>query len=120
MNTPIRRPPSALRDLLISEAAGGIVLIGAASVALALANSAAAPTYFGVLRTYVGGLSLLHWINDALMSVFFLLIGLEIKREFLDGQLSSWRRRMLPGIAAAGGMVAPGLIYFALNAGNSL
>jgi NhaA family Na+:H+ antiporter len=113
-------PASALRDLLISEAAGGIVLIGAASVALALANSPAAPTYFGVLRTYVGGLSLLHWINDALMSVFFLLIGLEIKREFLDGQLSSWRRRMLPGIAAAGGMVAPGLIYFALNAGNSL
>jgi NhaA family Na+:H+ antiporter len=115
----LRRPLSAFRGLLVSEAGGGIVLIGVACLALALANSPAAPTYFGALGSYVAGLSVLHWINDALMSVFFLLVGLEIKREFLDGQLSSWRRRVLPGIAAAGGMLAPGLIYYALNAGNA-
>jgi len=113
-----RPPASALRELLNSEASGGIVLIAAAAAALVIANSPLAPAYFGVLKTYVGGLSILHWINDALMAVFFLLVGLEIKREFLDGQLSTWPRRILPGLAAAGGMAAPALIYVALNAGN--
>jgi NhaA family Na+:H+ antiporter len=89
----------------------------AAAVALAVANSPLATAYFGLLKTYIGGLSVLHWINDALMAVFFLLIGLEIKRELLDGQLATWPRRMLPGIAAAGGMIAPAMIYVALNAG---
>jgi len=88
----------------------------AGAAALAIANSPLAPAYVGVLKTYVGGLSILHWINDALMAVFFLLVGLEIKREFLDGQLATWPRRILPGVAAAGGMAAPALI--ALNAGN--
>ena len=115
-----RRPPaSALRELLQSEAGGGIVLMVAAAAALAIANSPLAPAYFGVLKTYVGGLSILHWINDALMAVFFLLVGLEIKREFLDGQLSTWPRRILPGLAAAGGMAAPALIYVALNVSNA-
>ena len=88
----------------------------AAAIALIIANSPAAPAYFGLLETYVVGLSFLHWINDALMAVFFLLVGLEIKREFVDGELATWRRRVLPGIAAAGGMVAPALIYVGLNA----
>jgi Na+:H+ antiporter, NhaA family len=115
-----RRPPaSALRELLQSEAGGGIVLMVAAAAALAIANSPLAPAYFGVLKTYVGGLSILHWINDALMALFFLLVGLEIKREFLDGQLSTWPRRILPGLAAAGGMAAPALIYVALNVSNA-
>lgn len=87
----------------------------AAALALAVANSAAAPTYFAFLKAYVGPLSVLHWINDALMAVFFLLVGLEIKREFLDGQLSTWPRRILPGIAAAGGMIAPGAVFAVLN-----
>src|SRR5215210_7877973 len=116
-SVPHRRPASALRSLLVGEAGGGLVLMAAAALALAMANSPLAPSYFGVLKTYVGGLSILHWINDALMAVFFLLVGLEIKRESLDGQLSTWPRRILPGIAAAGGMVAPALIYVALNAG---
>ena len=115
-SVPHRRPASALRSLLVGEAGGGLVLMAAAALALAMANSPIAPSYFGVLKTYVGGLSILHWINDALMAVFFLLVGLEIKREFLDGQLSTWPRRILPGVAAAGGMVVPALIYLALNA----
>ena len=114
--TPARRPASALRNFLDSEASGGIILMGVAALALAIANSPLAPAYFGMLSTYVGGLSVLHWINDALMAVFFLLVGLEIKREIIDGQLSTWPRRILPGIAAAGGMIAPALIYVWLNA----
>jgi NhaA family Na+:H+ antiporter len=111
-----RRPASVFRDFLKSEAAGGIILMCAAALALLIANSPAAPVYFAQLKTYVGGLSILHWINDALMAIFFLLVGLEIKREFLDGQLSTWPRRILPGIAAAGGMIVPAVIYIALNA----
>jgi len=110
-----RRPASALRDLLASEAGGGVVLMVAAAAALILANSPAANGYFSVRDSYVAGMSVLHWINDALMAVFFLLVGLEIKREFFDGQLATWRRRMLPGIAAAGGMLVPALLYVALN-----
>ena len=116
--TSRRRPASALRALLNSEAGGGLVLMAAAAAALVIANSPAAPAYFGALSTYVGGLSILHWINDALRAVFFLLVGLEIKREFLDGQLSTWPRRALPGIAAAGGMIAPAIVYVVLNAGT--
>src|SRR3712207_6476930 len=86
-----------------------------AVLALLVANSPLSGAYFGALGTYVLGLSVLHWINDALMAVFFLLVGLEIKREFLDGQLSTWPRRALPGIAALGGMVVPALIYVVLN-----
>ena len=92
--------------------------MAAAAVALGLANSQLSTAYFGVLGTYIAGLSVLHWINDALMALFFLLVGLEIKREFIDGQLSTWPRRILPGLAAAGGMIAPAVIYVILNAGT--
>ncbi|MCA0320090.1 MAG: Na+/H+ antiporter NhaA [Proteobacteria bacterium] len=113
------RRPSALRAFLAGEAAGGIVLMAAAAAAMIVANSPLAPTYFAALKAYIGPLNVLHWINDALMAVFFLLVGLEIKREFLDGQLSTWPRRILPGIAAAGGMIAPAIIYVAINAGQA-
>jgi NhaA family Na+:H+ antiporter len=112
------RPASALRAFLASEAAGGIVLMAAAAAAMVVANSPLAPAYFAALKAYIGPLNLLHWINDGLMALFFLLVGLEIKREFLDGQLSTWPRRVLPGIAAAGGMLAPALLYVLLNAGT--
>jgi Na+:H+ antiporter, NhaA family len=110
-----RRPFSMLRYLLDNEASGGLVLMAAAALALIIANSPVAPAYFGALHAYLGPLSVLHWINDALMALFFLLVGLEIKREILDGQLSSWSRRALPGIAAAGGMAVPALIYVTFN-----
>jgi Na+:H+ antiporter, NhaA family len=109
------KPLSALRGLLENEAAGGLILMGVAVLALLVANSPLAPVYFEVLETHVLGLSVLHWINDALMAVFFLMVGLEIKREMLDGQLSTWSRRALPGIAAVGGMIVPALIYVAIN-----
>jgi len=115
---PARKPRSLLREFMAGEAAGGIVLMAAAAAALIVANSPAAPWYFGALKSYVGPLSLSHWINDALMAVFFMLVGLEIKREFVDGQLSTWPRRILPGVAALGGMAAPALIYAALNWSN--
>ena len=112
------RPMSVMRDFLESEASGGLILMGAAVLALVVANSPLAEAYFGTLHAYVFGLSVEHWINDGLMAVFFLLVGLEIKREMLDGQLSTWPRRVLPGIAALGGMVFPALIYVAFNLGN--
>lgn len=109
------RSSSTFREFLHNEAAGGLVLMAAAMLALFVANSPLAPTYFAALKAYVGPLSVLHWINDALMAVFFLLVGLEIKREVIDGQLSTWSRRTLPGVAALGGMIVPGLIFIAFN-----
>ena len=121
MSRPHRlRSPSVLRSLLQTESGSGIVLMGAAALALIIANSPLSAAYFAALDGYVGPLSILHWINDALMALFFLLVGLEIKREFLDGQLSSWPKRILPGIAAAGGMIVPALIYVAFNANNPI
>lgn len=90
----------------------------AAVAAMIIANSPFSLIYFDILKAYVAGLSILHWINDALMAVFFLLIGLEIKREMLDGQLSSWSHRILPGIAAVGGMAVPAIVYLILNANS--
>jgi NhaA family Na+:H+ antiporter len=113
-----RRPPSVLRDFLQSEAAGGCLLMAAAALALVVANSPLAETYFHALHAYLGPLSALHWVNDGLMALFFLFVGLEIKREFLTGQLSSWSNRALPCIAAAGGVFVPGLIYAGLNAAS--
>ncbi|MEW6256630.1 MAG: Na+/H+ antiporter NhaA [Pseudomonadota bacterium] len=113
-----RRRFSMLRDFLDNASSGGIVLMAAAAAAILIANSPASDLYFGVLKSYIGPLSVLHWINDLLMALFFLLVGLEIKREVLQGQLSRWSRRVLPGVGALGGMVVPALIYVAFNAGD--
>lgn len=111
----VTRPFSMMRTFLATEAAGGIILILAAAAAMLVANSALSATYFETLQIEIGRLSLLHWINDALMALFFLIVGLEIKREVLDGQLSRWSDRLLPGIAAIFGVALPALIYVALN-----
>ena len=120
------RPLSALRAFLHHEASGGYVLMAAAALALVVANSPLSGAYFAALKTEfgfaIGGFHLqettLHWINDGLMAVFFLLVGLEIKREVLDGQLSKPSRIILPGVAALGGVIAPALIYLAFNAAS--
>ncbi len=114
---------TAIRDFLQLEAAAGLALLLATIIAMTWANSPAAPLYEGLRHLHagihVGGVgideSLELWINDGLMAIFFLLVGLEIKRELLDGELSSLRRAALPAIAAAGGMLGPAAIYVALN-----
>ncbi|GJD50105.1 Na(+)/H(+) antiporter NhaA [Methylobacterium crusticola] len=112
------RPLSALRSLLVSGAGGGLVLMASAVLALIVANGPLGPAYAQALHAAIGPMSLLHWINDGLMAVFFLLVGLEIKREVLDGGLRTWPDRALPGIAALGGMAVPALVYVAINAGT--
>src|SRR5690606_19940529 len=91
---------------------------GAAALALAAANSPAAGAYFSTLHTPIGPKDLQHWVNDGLMALFFLLVGLEIKREMLEGELATWPLRLLPGFAAVGGMVVPAAIYLALQGGG--
>ncbi|MGX7706154.1 Na+/H+ antiporter NhaA [Methylobacterium sp. Gmos1] len=109
------RPLSALRNLLVSSAGGGLVLVASAVLALVVANGPYGDVYARALHAHLGPLSLLHWINDGLMALFFLLVGLEIKREILDGGLRTWPDRALPGIAALGGMAVPALVYAAVN-----
>ena len=109
---------SALRRFLDSEATGGMLLIAAAALALAAANSGLARPYHALLDAAAGPLTVHLWINDALMAFFFLLVGLEIKREFLDGNLATWERRRLPLIAAASGMAVPALVYLAVAGGD--
>jgi NhaA family Na+:H+ antiporter len=98
-----------------SEAAGGLVLMASAALAIVVANSPLADGYFALLHASAFGLDSLHWINDALMVFFFLLVGLEIKRELVAGQLASWPARALPGLAALFGMIVPALIFAACN-----
>ncbi|MDN4545444.1 MULTISPECIES: Na+/H+ antiporter NhaA [unclassified Pseudomonas] len=108
------------------EAASGLLLIAAAVLALVINNSPLSWLYTGLLDTpvvaQIGALKIakpaLLWINDGLMALFFLLIGLEVKREVLDGQLSKPSQIVLPGTAAIGGMVVPALIYWFLNRDN--
>lgn len=111
------RAPSALRRFLDNQSSAGLVLMGAAALALAVANSPLQAAYQNLLHAYVGPMSVGHWINDGLMAVFFLLVGLEVKREIVDGQLSTWSRRALPGLAAIGGMIVPALIYLSIADG---
>jgi Na+:H+ antiporter, NhaA family len=112
------RPRSALREFLNSEASGGLLLMGAAALALMVANSPLAVYYFGWRDLVIGPMSVLHWIDDALMAVFFLLVGLEIKREFVDGHLATWADRRLPVIAAAAGMIFPAFIFLGVTHGD--
>ena len=105
------------------EAASGLLLLIAAVVALILSNTNLSDLYFGVLNTYILigtqnfglNLSVLHWINDALMAVFFFIVTLEIKREFIHGELSKPKQAFLPIIGAIGGMVLPAIIYVIIN-----
>ena len=109
------------------EAASGLVLLFAAIIALFVSNSELASIYYDILNSYFAlgfgefklKLSVLHWINDVLMAIFFFLVSLEIKREFIQGELSNPKQASLPIIAAVGGMLVPALIYVAINYGNS-
>ncbi len=109
---------AAVRRFMDSAAGGGIVLMIAAVLAMLVANSGLSETYFGALHTYVGGLSVLHWVNDGLMAIFFLFVGLEIKRELVDGRLSTWDQRRLPVLAAIAGMAVPAAVYLLIAGGD--
>jgi NhaA family Na+:H+ antiporter len=101
-----------------SEQFGGVLLLACTIVSLMLANSPVAGAYVGAWQAKLGPLTIEHWINDALMAIFFLFIGLELKRELLVGELSSLSNALLPAFAAVGGMVAPALIHAWFNAGT--
>jgi Na+:H+ antiporter, NhaA family len=122
-STTIDMPPFSLTDtfnrFVKSEQFGGALLLGCTVVSLVLANSPAAAEYMALWQVRAGPLSIEHWINDALMAVFFLLIGLELERELYVGELSRLRNALLPVFAAIGGMAAPALIHFAFNAGTA-
>ncbi len=119
-------PIATIREFLRLEAAAGIVLVLSAVLALVMANTFLAPFYRVFLDVpvvvQVGALvlakPLLLWVNDGLMAIFFFLVGLEIKREVLQGELSSWSQASLPGFAAIGGMAAPALIFVLINLGD--
>lgn len=98
-----------------SEKSSGILLIVCTALSLLFANSPIGGQYLSFWQISIGGLTLSHWINDALMAIFFLLIGLELEREVYSGELSSFKDALLPFFAAIGGMLAPALIHFSLN-----
>lgn len=118
MPRQISRSVAAVRTFLNNESAGGILLIAAAVCAVIVANSPLAPIYAELLHAPIGPMSVGHWINDGLMALFFLMVGLEIKREFVDGQLQSWGDRTLPMLAAISGMAVPALIFLSITAGR--
>jgi Na+:H+ antiporter, NhaA family len=117
------KPISILRRFLETEPAGGLVLIAAAILAVILANSPFSQDYFHVLHQVIspslsdslGPMTVHLWINDGLMALFFMLVGLEVKREFIDGHLADWADRRLPIIAAIAGMIMPALVYIVVT-----
>jgi NhaA family Na+:H+ antiporter len=130
MTRPAPRLPARLllpvQEFIRTETAGGLVLLAAAAIALVWANSPFSDSYFDFWHTEISietGIfdareDLQHWVNDGLMTIFFLVVGLEIKRELLRGELAGLRLAALPAAAAIGGMVVPALLYTALNAGG--
>lgn len=114
-----RKLSRSFQAFFASEKAGGIILIVCTVVSLILANSAIGTSYQGFWHAYIGGLSIEHWVNDGLMAVFFLLIGLELEREFYSGELSSFNNALLPIFAAAGGIAVPALIHLFFNYGTA-
>ena len=116
---PVKQKLSATFNRFFeSEKSSGILLIVCTVASLVIANSPVGADYLGLWQTKVGGLTVEHWINDALMAIFFLLIGLELERELYIGELSDFKNALLPIFAAVGGMAAPALIHFAFNAGT--
>ncbi len=102
-----------------SEKASGIVLMGCTVLSLGLANSSISTSYSALWQSSIGGASLEHWINDGLMTIFFLLIGLELERELYNGELAQLKNALLPICAAIGGMITPALIHVGINGGTS-
>lgn len=114
---------SACAEFIRRESAGSLLLMLATIIAMVLANSPMAETYEHALHLFVDlpllpDMSLLHWVNDGLMAIFFLVVGMEIKREFLFGELKSLSATLLPIAAAVGGMLIPAALYSLFNMGG--
>lgn len=113
-----RNLSNAFQNFFDSEKSSGILLIICTVISLLITNSSSGADYLNLWQRHVGGLSLEHWINDALMAIFFLLIGLELERELYNGELASFQNALLPICGAIGGILTPALIHFSLNAGT--
>lgn len=110
-----RKLSKSFKEFFDGEKTSGILLIICTVISLVFANSPLGENYLQVWHFYAGGLSVEHWINDGLMAIFFLLIGLELKRELYVGELSNLKNALLPIFAASGGVAFPALIHYALN-----
>ena len=95
-----------------SESAGGISLLSAAILGVLVANSPIAAQYFAVMQIHLGPMTILEWVNDALMALFFLYVGIEIKKEMISGELDTKAKRVLPVLAAFAGVITPAIVYY--------
>lgn len=119
MDTRLEKLSDTFNRFFNSEKSSGLFLIVCTLLSLSMANSFVGPDYLGLWRSKVGPLSIEHWINDGLMAIFFLLIGLELERELYVGELSNLKNALLPLVAAIGGMAVPALVHFSFNAGSA-
>jgi len=113
-----RKLSNTFKDFFDSEKSSGILLVICTVVSLVIANSLIGVKYLSLWQTRIGGLSVEHWINDALMAIFFLFIGLELERELYVGELSDFKNALLPIMAAIGGICLPALIHLLFNIGT--
>lgn len=118
MNIVSKKLSKSFKAFFDSEKTSGILLIICTVISILLANSVIGTSYVGFWKTDFGGLSVEYWVNDALMAIFFLLIGLELERELLVGELSNFKTALLPMIAALGGIAVPALIHLSFNIGT--
>jgi NhaA family Na+:H+ antiporter len=118
MSVVQRKLSKSFSEFFDSEKSSGILLITCTIISLALANSGLGANYLSLWKMYVGSLSVEHWVNDGLMAIFFLLIGLELERELYNGELSNFKNALLPIFAALGGIALPALIHFSFNSGT--
>ena len=114
-----RKLTRTFKEFFNDQKSSGIILIVCTVVSLIITNSPIGENYLKLWHFYVAGLSVEHWINDGLMAIFFLLIGLELERELYKGELSNFKNALLPIFAAIGGIALPALIHFSLNAGTT-
>ena len=114
---PVYKLTETFKEFFQSEKSSGIILFFCSIVSLMVANSFMGESYLAFWHSYVFGLSVSHWVNDGLMAIFFLLIGLELKRELYKGELSDFKSALLPVLAALGGFALPALIHFGFNSG---
>lgn len=113
-----RRLSNTFKEFVKNERSGAVVLIFCTAISLIVANTVFGPAYLNFWQGYVGPLSVEHWVNDGLMAIFFLLIGLELERELYIGELSNVRQALLPIIGAIGGLAVPALVHYGFNSGT--